>query len=392
MGKKKVTLYEWVREDPRGRGPLLQTGNVPNKYAMECAVVKFHWGIVDDVTTYLQLVLDGPQTNYRQGSAMYKRMYNNGVILDEEQIRENFQHEIRGRQFVPMARQLYPYRDEISKRMWTDLYWVFRWVDPLVVKSLIPSLKLTREIFDKLEAYHSDNHQGSHPAFRNLLQAYTGIVIPKGKIVKFSKLIERGTHYVTPEFLARALSTKTFVKLADAVAEIESLIDQGNDFPGQVWLGLHPELIGETRADTYAELKAMHDRVEMLIAKKLAEYDSILSKQHTWPSEFKSVVEANGWYLPTSRGQLKERGREHHNCVGSYYSMFNMYPGTIVVFTDDAEAELRFSKDPGAWEHNNGAWSIIQCKGKYNENYLDTGLAEIVAYLNNHTLAEITSL
>jgi hypothetical protein len=97
-----------------------------------------------------------------------------------------------------------------------------------------------------------------------------------------------------------------------------------------------------------------------------------------WNNEFVEIVKEAGWYIPTNLSELEKRGKDHHNCIGGYYSHFYPYNPdrtTRIVMNKENEAEIQVA---------HGKVTIIQCKTKYNKAGNTKGLSDICNWMSKN--------
>jgi hypothetical protein len=128
------------------------------------------------------------------------------------------------------------------------------------------------------------------------------------------------------------------------------------------------------RFDSFNEAKIAHDEWAEEDRKRILAQNMALEVPFVYTDELTDIVKRHGWYLPKAPIDMLIRGKEHHNCVGSYGKSQRNNTGRLVVFKEDTEAELIF----GVYEGFILDGSVYQCKGKYNKDMSQDGLRDII--------------
>jgi len=167
--------------------------------------------------------------------------------------------------------------------------------------------------------------------------------------------------------------TMRFIRSISTCGRLIDICDMLSDTDEQV----NPETGVARQFDSINEIQRIHDeRTERETAKLMA---SCAGKHYSYMVAFKELIEEHNFFLPLGPGSLVERGKQHHNCVGTYD---NKHLSNLTYTSEPEEAKningkvmrLIFSKTATIEVHfevRHGlivGTSIGQCKGQNNQN------------------------
>ena len=344
--KEFLSLYDWLKDSPKENFPALQRGEVPAVLEPKLKMMLEFYGVNASALS------DGVLYFYE-------------TIFETIPKKETYSQWHTPQYILKASNLWYPNRDKLSPGAW---YESFRYFNSLSADILF---LMTADLPD----WGTLNKMLS--VQRKKVLSPTGIAkIWESCILKIP--VDKNPDHIAALF--RSFTRRFFdeVLYSGKVASVHDTLRQ------VLSLNNYQNL---ENIDSMRELRRVHEHLAERRRLEKIEQDAAYAEIRTWPTAFCQAVMSNGWRIPVSAEELDIRGRDHHNCVGSYSRIFNKdTKGNLsrLVIDDNREAEFRiFVQDAKIEEVE-----IIQCKTAYNRDADRAGLSAIKEWLETRATIE----
>ena len=343
INHSSVSLYDWVKQNPKMHIPALYTGNVPS--ILLTRAERFQdWfaSYPGDGTLFFHDVLLSPLSMVQFKYHLY--------CPPEYSLFFNYLYSYKS-SFTPKSCGVLTVFLQECPYLSVPLYKYRKQFDPDAFTALIDKV----ESYNSFQEYTYTTNDAGKYITRFIWQVILGYQAPLG-ICDNSILMHIYYGYTYT-------AIKRFFLLSTTKAVAKQHIENAYDVYKQTYLlfGIWQEditlinSITDRKIPQMSSIKAMihfHDmRTEELLAEQLArekEQMALETQRYTWDALTEVIKTVSPeWYIPEYATEIRIRGQQHHNCIGGYIERhFHPHENNfkmLLLFTDYCEAEVHIT-------------------------------------------------